>query len=163
MRAYSLVECLFRHFSERLVLSVPSRSLDTMSNHAEGPVTVQEVKERHRWLVTTQVTTNPTPSLTRPVARENLRELIPRPEVVLARLRDYPVVVERGRENGYTEALARIGSGDAELTDGGGAWFAMDTAELRRHFDEDTVNDVAFCYEWGWMQGWDEYRLTQTS
>lgn len=129
---------------------------------SEGPVAVQEIKDRIHQLVSTRVTDAP-PPLVRPVTREGVRELVPRPEVVLARLQDYPVAVERGREHGYAEALARTSSGDAELTDGGGAWFAMDTAELRRHFDQRTVDDVAFCYELGWMQGWDDYCQTQIS
>ena len=155
------------------------------SEGSSGPVTVQEVKDRLAWLATTRVVTEAereverewlapvefVPPLVGPPRDElearwqAIQNRMPRPTVasVLARLRFFLVAIERGREHGYAEAVDRISSGDAEATDDGSTWFAMDTAELRAHFDERTVDAVADCYERGWMRGWRDYCAGQES
>lgn len=152
------------------------------SEHS-GPVTVQDVHDRLTWLANTQIVTKADqeferewlppmefvpplmgpPRDEREARRQAIQNLMPRPTAasLLARLRFFPVAIERGREHGYAEADDRIRSGDAELTDDGSTWFAMDTAELRSHFDEETVDAVAECYERGWMRGWHDYCASQ--
>lgn len=166
-------------------MSEVSRSVSCMSSNSErsGPVTVQEVKDRLAWIVNTHVVSEAereferewlppvefVPPLVGPprdereARRQVIQNMMPPPTAasVLARLGFFPVAIERGREYGYAEAVDRISSGDAEPTDDGSTWFAMDTAELRAHFDERTVDAVAECYERGWMRGWLDYCETQ--